>query len=124
MSKTPDLRRLVTAQIKSLGIEAYHHRAPVDAAFPYASYDLSRIDLQDLSRDDYELTVDLWDLTDNPTRLEELADAMEEKLNAANLPQDSILPTFFRGSRLPIDDPDPMIRRIELTFQVQLYTKT
>lgn len=122
MSKTADLRKLITAQLNTLTGATYYRRAPADAVHPYKTFSLSRVDLGDLARDDYTLTVDIWDHASDAKAVELIADAMEDLFNAANLPQDTILPTFFRESRYPVDDPDKDIQHLQLTFIVQLYT--
>lgn len=115
------LEKLITTKLNTLSGGTYHKRAPNDAAFPYKTYELSRVELQDLSRYDYVLDVDVWDKHPDAKRIEDIADAAEDLFNASNLPQTNILPTFFRESRISIDDPDKDIQHIRLTFSVQLY---
>lgn len=121
MSKTADLRKLVTTQLNLVPGETYYRRASATAVPPYKTFDLSRIDLSDLSRDDYELTVDVWDHSDDPKDVDAIADDLEDQLCASNLPQSTILPTFFRENRMPVKDPDKDIQHVQLTFMVQLY---
>lgn len=123
MSKTADLRKLITSQLNQTNGTTYHRTAPNDAVEPYKVYTLSRVDLGDLSRDDYTLTVDVWDRANDPRTVEELCDQIEDQLNAANLPQNSILPTIFRESRYPVEEQDKEIQHEQLTFSVQLYTR-
>lgn len=122
MGKTADLRKLITSTLDSLPGKTYHKKADVGAVYPYKVYTLRSVNLGDLSRCDYVMEVDIWDLNDDPKRAEEIADQMEELLNAANLPQDTILPTFFRETAGVIEDPDKTIQRLKLIFQIQLYT--
>lgn len=122
MSKTADLRLLITAQLSTVSGAVYYRRAPDDAAHPYAVYDLSRVDLGDLSRDDFTLTVDLWDHDTDQKAVDDLADQIEELFNNSNLPQTTILPTFFREARYPVEDPDKDLQHLQLTFLVELYT--
>lgn len=120
MSKTADLRQLITAQMNTVDGETYFRRAADDAAFPYKVFDLN-VNLSDLSRDDYELIVDIWDKAENTRAIDEIADELEDLFNAANLPQATILPTFFRESRLYVEDPDRDIKHAQLRFSVQNY---
>lgn len=122
MSKTADLRKLIVEKLNTTTGATYYMRAPSDALNPYKVFTLSRVALGDLSRDDYELTVDIWDHGTDTKVIDEIADQLEELLNAANLPQTTILPTFFREARFPVDDPDKDIQHIQLTFQCQLYS--
>lgn len=121
MSKTAALRRLITEQLQTTQGQTYHRHAPKDAAFPYKTYSLTSVAFPDSARDDFELEVDIWDRSADYKRAEELADQVEELLNAANLPADGILPTFFRENRYTLDDPDKTLQHIQLRFLVQLY---
>ena len=122
MSKTTDLRGLVAQQLNTLPGATFHLRAPDDAEYPYKTYSVTRIDLGDLSRDDYDVCVDVWDRAPDWKRVESLADDIGDLFHAANLPQDTILPTFFRASSYPVEDPDRTLQHYQLHFNVQLYT--
>ena len=120
MSKTNSLRKIIQSKIDSV-VSCYYRTADPDALFPHAVYDFENIDLGDINRDDLILIVDLWDKGSNTSRIEEMADQIEEIFNAANLPNEEVLPTFYRISRKPIDDEDKTIMRRQLKFQIQNY---
>ena len=46
----------------------------------------------------------------------------EALFNDANLPQPTILPTFFRESRYPVEEDEKDHQHIQLHFLVELYT--
>lgn len=123
MSKTAALRLLIKSQLDTVQGETYHRRAEPNAKFPYKEYELSRADFGDSARDDIVLEVNVWDRAPDSKTVEEIADEIEALFNVANLPQETILPTFFRTGRQHVDDPDKDIQRIMLTFLIQLYTK-
>lgn len=120
MAKTKALRTIIQTRIDSI-VKSYYRKADKGALYPHAVYDFENIDLGDLSRDDLMLVVDLWDYGNNTTRIEELADQLEAAFNAVNLPNEEVLPTFYRAGRKPIDDEDKMINRRQLKFQIQNY---
>ena len=91
--------------------------------YPHIVWDLERIDLGDLSRDDLILDVDIWDRNTDAKNIDNLADAVEGLFNAQNLPQQTILPTFFRIDRKSVPDEDKKIKHRVLTFQVQNYVR-
>ena len=122
-SKTLDLRRLIAEKLGTVTGGTYYRTAPNNAPYPYKVFSLDRVNLADLARDDIDLTVDVWDRGLDPKRVEQIADEIEELFNAANLPQESILPTIFRDSRYPIMDDDKQLQRIQLHFLVQNYTR-
>ena len=123
MTKTAALRTLITAQLNTTAGGTYYRYAPKDAAYPYKTFNLSRISLGDLARDDIDLCVDVWDHGSDTKAADRIADELEELFNAVNLPQETILPTFFRDSRFPVEEDDKTIQHIQLHFSVQNYTR-
>ena len=120
MSKTIALRKIIKSKIDSV-VKSYYRTADKGALFPHAVCDFENIDLGDLHRDDLILVVDLWGKGKDTSEIEEMADQLEEIFNAANLPGEEVLPTFYRISRKPIDDEDKTLIRRQLKFQIQNY---
>ena len=120
MSKTIALRKIIKSKIDSV-VKSYYRTADKGALFPHAVFDFENIDLGDLHRDDLILVVDLWGKGKDTSEIEEMADQLEEIFNAANLPGEEVLPTFYRISRKPIDDEDKTLIRRQLKFQIQNY---
>ena len=120
MNKTNALRTIIQSNIDQI-VTSYYRKASKDKIYPHAVYDFENIDLDDISRDDLILVIDLWDHGEDTTQIEDLADAIETIFNAANMPNEEVLPTFYRTSRKPIDDEDKMIMHRQLKFQVQNY---
>lgn len=119
MGKTAHLRRLVREQLQTVPGETYHKSAPPSAAYPYKTFRLKSISFEE-NRNDYDLCVDIWHRGD-PKIAEDIADQIEKLFQSTNLPQDYILPTFFRDSRHDLEDPDKTLHHIQLRFLVQLY---
>lgn len=121
MGKTADLRKLIKLQLTATDGLTYAVHARENSPFPYKTFSLSRVDLGDLHRNDYTLDVDIFDKAPDSKTVDDIADEIESLFNAANLPQSTILPTFFKDSRFPIEEADKDIQHIRLTFLVQLY---
>lgn len=119
MSKTAELRKLVKEQLQTIQGETYHREAQNDASFPYKTFTLQSVTFTD-ARDDFDLCVDIWHRGDWK-EVEEIADQIEKLFQNTNLPQETILPTFFRENRYNLDDPDKTLKHIQLRFNVQLY---
>ena len=119
MSKTATLRKLVKEQMQTVPGETYHKEAPKDAAYPYKTFTLHSVSFME-ERDDFDLCVDIWHRGDFKV-VEEIADQIEKLFKNTNLPQSTILPTFFRESRYNLEDPDKTLQHIQLRFLVQLY---
>ena len=120
MSKTNALREIIQNKINSI-VKSYYRFADTTNIFPHAVYDFENIDLLDIARDDLILIVDIWGKGKNTSQVENIADQIEKLFNAANLPNEEVLPTFYRISRKPIDDEDKTIIRRQLKFQIQNY---
>lgn len=119
MNKTNALRKIIQSNIDKI-VPSYYRKGD-KKIFPRSVYDFENIDLGDINRDDLILVVDLWDYGEDTTQIEDLADAIETIFNAANMPDEEVLPTFYRISRKSIDDEDKMIMHRQLKFQVQNY---
>lgn len=120
MSKTIALREIIHKKLNSV-IKSYYRTADAKERYPHAVYDFENIDLGDINRDDLILVIDLWGKGKDTSPLEETADKIEAMFNAANLPGEEVLPTFYRISRKPIDDEDKTLIHRQLKFQVQNY---
>ena len=120
MGKTNSLRKIIHSNIDPI-VKLYYRKAVRDAIFPHGVYDFENIDLGDIHRDDLILIIDIWDKGEDTKQIEDIADQIEELLNAANLPDEYVLPTFYRISRKPIDDEDKTLMRRQLKFQIQNY---
>ena len=121
MSKTNALRKIIQSNIDPI-VKSFYRFADKGALYPHAVYDFETIDLGDISRDDLILIIDIWGKGKDTSPIEEIADQLEEKFNAANLPNEEVLPTFYRISRKPIDDEDKTLIRRQLKFQIQNYS--
>ena len=121
--RTNDLKELVQAKLGTLDVSVYHEMAIDTAMYPHIVFSFERIELGDLSRQDYVLDVDLWDKTEDTTVVDDLADSMENLLQAENLPQDNVLPTFYLIDRKNILDPDKDIKHRLVRFQIQNYER-
>lgn len=120
MNKTNALRKTIQSKISAI-IKCYYRYADEKEEYPYAVYDFESIDLGDIYRDDLILVIDIWGKGNDTAVLEDIADKLETVFNAANLPGEEILPTFYRVGRKPIDDEDKTLIRRQLKFQIQNY---
>lgn len=121
MAKTEELRKVIVSVMSEVCPRVYYENSHDKAEYPYIVYELNNIDLGKIERDDLTMTVDVWDKSVNPKEAERIADALEELLNASNLPSETVLPTFYRVSRQTIYDTDKSIRHKQLKFQIQNY---
>lgn len=121
--RTNDLKKLVQTKLKTLTTNVYHEIADENAVYPHIVFTFRRIDLQDLSRQDYILEIDVWDKGSGTTTVDDLADSVENLLQGKNLPQNHVLPTFYLIDRRNILDEDKAIRHRQIQFQIQNYER-
>lgn len=125
ISKTNALKKLVQTKLKTVMTNVFFEISPDDAMFPHAVFSFQNINLGDLSRDDVLLNVDIYDKGSSTANIDEYADRVEALFNASNLPQATILPTFYKDSRMTVvDTTDKTIRRRNLRFSIQNYERS
>lgn len=123
MSRTNDLKKLIQTKLKTLTTNVYFEQAADNAMYPHIVFSFREINLDDLSRQDYTLNVDVWDKGTNTTAIDTLADSVEDLLHTQNLPQTNVLPTFYKIDRKSIEDPDKSIKHRLVRFHIQNYVK-
>lgn len=121
--RTNDLKTLVQSELKTVAIRVYHEIANENALYPHVVFNFRRLDLGDLSRQDYILEIDLWDKQDSSTAIDDLADTIENLLQGENFPQDNVLPTFYLIDRQTLPDEDRQIKHRRIQFQIQNYER-
>jgi hypothetical protein len=121
ISKTNDLRKLVQTRLKDITPLVYYRKADEDALYPHIVHLIDRVNILAEHRDDVSLVVDIWTKSDSVAN--ELADAVEKSFDRENLPQETILPTFFLETRIYVEDDDKNISHIQMTFTVQNYER-
>lgn len=121
--RTNDLKKLVKTKLETLKQTVYFETAADSALYPHIVFNFREIDLDDLSRQDYILEVDIWTKGTDTTTIDNLADSVEDLLQGENLPQDHILPTFYKRDRKSIEDPDKSIKHRRIRFIIQNYIR-
>lgn len=121
--RTNDLKKLIQTKLKTVTSLVYHEIADEKALYPHIVFGFDRIDLGDLSRQDYVLVIDVWDKGNSTTRVDDLADSVENLLQAENLPQENILPTFYLMDEHNVKDEDKAIKHKQIRFQIQNYDR-
>ena len=123
MARTNDLKKLIQEELKTITSEVYFQQARDNALYPHIVFNFREISLGDLSRQDYVLEVDVWDKGTLTTTVDALADDVEDLLHTENLPQENVLPTFYKIDRKSIIDSDKDIKHRLIRFQIQNYVR-
>ena len=122
-TRTNDLKKLIQTQLKTLTTNVFFENATDDKLYPHIVFNFRTIDLGDLWRQDYVLEIDVWDKKNSTYDVDELSDKVEDLLQAKNLPQTRVLPTFYKIDRKSIYDSDKSIKHRLIRFQIQNYVK-
>lgn len=121
--RTNDLIEIIKTKLSTVASNVYYEVADEDALYPHVVFSFQQINLGDLSRQDYELDVDVWDKGEETETVENLCDSIEHLLHGANIPQKNILPTFYLIDRRILFDEDKEIRHRVVRFQIQNYER-
>lgn len=125
MSKTNDLRKLVQSKLKTVCEKVYFEIADEKEMYPHCVFSFRNIDTSDtaFARGDITMTIDVWDKNKHADNIEDMCDSIENLFNAQNMPQTSILPTFFLMSRITVIDDDKTIRHRVINVLIQNYER-
>lgn len=126
MSKTNDLRKLIQGRLLTLKTshsvtDVYYRLADENALFNHVVFDFNNVFVEGLYRGDYQLNVDIY--ANDSKVAENVSDEVERLFHMENLPQDSVLPTFFFESRRNLPDEDRNVRHIQVVFTIQNYER-
>ena len=122
-TRTNALKKLIQEKLKTLTTNVFFEQATDNALYPHIVFNFRTIDLGDISRQDYILEVDVWDKGTSTFQVDDLADKVEDLLHTENLPQEKVLPTFYKIDRKTIEDSDKTIKHRLIKFQIQNYVR-
>lgn len=120
---TNDLRKLIQSRLKEICENVFFETADNEKLYPHIVYSYETVNLDDLNRKDYIIDINLWDKDSSAVRIEDMTDIVERVFNNQNLPQDTILPTFYKVDRKIIPDEDKKIRHRLVRILVQNYER-
>lgn len=127
MARTNTLRALIVQRLETLttpyGIEEISfRRASDDLMYPHIVFDFVSVTPTDMEREDTVLDIHIW--TKDQAVAYNLKDAVIDLFSFSNLPQETILPTFYFTSAGSIDDPDKSICHEVVRFSVQNFERS
>lgn len=119
--KIENLEYNVYQLLDTLGYKVYDSEAEKDAKYPYIIYNFRKINLGFSSRNDFVLEINVWDELLNYSRVNMIADKIQNLLSDLNNPDDKVLTTYYLESREKVEDENKKIKRVQLVFSAPSY---
>lgn len=110
---------LLTALINRIG-NVYVDKVPQNTAFPYKVLKLPE-SIDTIPKENFLLTIDVWDKNNDNTVIENLADEVISKLDRWSYSSENFVIKSYLNGRRMIPDPELDIRRRELSFECQVF---
>lgn len=104
-----------------IGVKVFNDRSRKDSIYPYVVIDSSNISTQLYPRVDVDLTLNIWDKSQNYIKVNEIADIIQSALNRNSKVADNITATFYLNIRKNVDDEDKELKRVYMLFDVEIY---
>ena len=102
-------------------VKVFNDRSRKDSIYPYVVMDSSNISTQLYPRVDVDLTLNIWDKSQNYIKVNEIADIIQSALNRNSKVADNITATFYHNTRKNVDDEDKELKRVYMLFDVEIY---
>lgn len=102
-------------------VKVFNDRSRKDSIYPYIVIDSSNISTQLYPRVDVDLTLNIWDKSQNYIKVNEIADIIQSALNRNSKVADNITATFYLNIRKNVDDEDKELKRVYMLFDVEVY---
>lgn len=123
-TNTQALRKVIVRALKrveELNGRVYYAIAPADRIYPYCVF---RLKYDDSARpaESWNLHVEVFDNEDTADRIDIISDQIMGYLDAQNLPNNEILPTFYLIDRDENKDTEKRIEIRDLRFMINNYT--
>ena len=109
--------------LKTVCDNVYFENADDKKLYPHIVFSYGKIDTGDKNRSDLYIDVDIFDKSMSAKRIEDLSDEVENLFNSVNVPQSTILPTFYLDGRKIVPDEDKSIRHRLITIIAQNYER-
>lgn len=102
-------------------VKVFNDRSRKDSIYPYIVMDSSNINTQLYPRVDVDLTLNIWDKSQNYIKVNKIADIIQSALNRNSKVADNITATFYLNIRKNVDDEDKELKRVYMLFDVEIY---
>lgn len=113
------LRTAIQKILKQYHSSVHFQKSPGTAVYPYVIYDFPT-SFMDGDQEVFNLDVDVWDNSQDTSRIETLAEKLWKELNYLRYMDQDIQFSIYRENRLPpLDEEDSYLNRRKLIFQLR-----
>lgn len=118
VSKTLEIRTILKGLIEECGCKAYYERANKNVLYPYTVFEFDTTNISDNVKREMEVTINIWDKSDDSVAIEMLADDIIYAINHKLLfPSGESLRIYgVRKRSLPDEDITLKRRQIECSI--------
>lgn len=120
MSKTIELRKVLTSLFETLIDEVHYDTVDDDAPYPHLQFEARETLYRD-GKTIIDLEVNIFDYGTSSRVVEGLADDLQDLLHKYHFINDKIQFTCYKSTRNIVEEEDKKIRRRRLTFEIQLH---
>jgi len=112
------IRTDIQSKLLDIHPRVFHGDAPADTEYPFVLYNLPNAATLDRV-DVIDLEIDIWDDKSTTSDLEVLTDRIDKALHRYTGGNEHVFYTIYRENRLSIRDPEVILKRRQLVFQIR-----
>ena len=123
VSRTLEIRTILKGIIEECGCKAYYERANKNTVYPYAVFEFETTDISDNVKREIELTIDIWDKSDDSLTVETLADEIIHSVNYKFLFPNGESLRIYGVRKRSLPDEDVALKRRQIECSVIYFEK-
>ncbi len=119
MSRTEDLKKFLTRELKTICENVCYQQASDDIPFPYIVYDLSHKQYE--VGKGYSIEINIWDRSTSTKNVEMIADDTEYLFDDTIYNENTFTASIDLNTRNTVEDSDKRLKRRRLLFDMLYY---
>ena len=115
-----ELIKVIYSELKKVHANVYQCEADENADYPFITFNLQTGTKTDVRYDDV-LNIEIWDVNEDTSEIENIADKIERLLDFKCINTDKLSTVFYRETRSNSTQADDEVYCRELRFETQTY---
>lgn len=115
-----ELIKIIYSELKKVHANVYQCEADENADYPFITFNLQTGTKTDARYDDI-LNIEVWDVNEDTSEIENIADKIERILDYTCINTDKLSTVFYRETRANSTQADDEVYCRELRFETQTY---